>query len=65
MQKLRRSPRILVGVVIGFALIALAGFAGFMKWYSDSHARQEIRSIAILPLKNLPAIQARSFSPMG
>ena len=64
-QKLRRSPRILVGVVIGFALIALAGFAGFMKWYSDSHARQEIRSIAILPLKNLSGDPGQEFFADG
>jgi TolB-like protein len=64
-QKLSRSPRMLAGVVIGLALIALAGFAGFKKWYSDSHARQEIRSIAILPLKNLSGDPGQEFFADG
>ena len=45
--------RVLAGIVLGLTLIAMIGYAGFKKWYSDSHARPEIRSIAILPLKNL------------
>jgi TolB-like protein/tetratricopeptide (TPR) repeat protein len=64
-QKLRRSPRVLVGVIIGLVLIGLAGFAGFKKWYSDSHARQEIRSIAILPLKNLSGDPGQEFFADG
>jgi TolB-like protein len=52
-QKPRLAPRVLAGVVIGLALISVIAFAGFRKWFGDSHARQEIRSIAILPLKNL------------
>jgi TolB-like protein len=52
-QKLRRTPRVLAGIVLGLTLIAMIGYAGFKKWYSDSHARPEIRSIAILPLENL------------
>jgi TolB-like protein/Flp pilus assembly protein TadD len=52
-QKLRRAPRILVGAALSLALVAVIGYAGFKKWYSDSHERPEIRSIAILPLKNL------------
>ena len=64
-QKPRRSPRMLVGVAIGLALIGLAGFAGFEKWTSDSHARQGIRSIAILPLKNLSGDPGQEFFADG
>jgi len=52
-QRLRRAPRILAGVVFGLALIVVIGFAGFKRWYGNSHAHPEIRSIAILPLTNL------------
>jgi TolB-like protein/Flp pilus assembly protein TadD len=52
-----RTPRIRTGILIGVALglivIAGIGYVGFRKWYGDSHARPEIRSIAILPLENL------------
>jgi len=64
-QKLRRSPRILAGLVIGLVMIGLAGFAGLMKWYSPSPARQEIRSIAILPLKNLSGDPGQEFFADG
>jgi TolB-like protein/Flp pilus assembly protein TadD len=52
-QRLHRSPRVLVGAVFGLALIAGIGYAGYRMWYGISHARPEIRSIAILPLTNL------------
>jgi len=52
-QKSRLPLRVLTGAVVGLTLIAVIGYVGFRKWYSDSHARPEIRSIAILPLKNL------------
>ena len=52
-QKPRRKPRILIGIAIGFCLVAAIGYFAFRKWYSDSHARPEIRSIVILPLENL------------
>jgi TolB-like protein len=52
-RKLRRTPGFVTGAVLACALIAVVGYLGFKKWYSDSHARPEIRSIAILPLKNL------------
>ncbi len=45
--------RVLTGAVVGLTLIAVIGYAGFKMWFSDSHGRPEIRSIAILPLKNL------------
>jgi TolB-like protein/Flp pilus assembly protein TadD len=52
--KKRRHARLTVaGIAFGFAVLAVLGYVGFEKWYGDSHARPEIRSIAILPLKNL------------
>jgi TolB-like protein/Flp pilus assembly protein TadD len=45
-------------------LLAGIGFAGF-KWYGDSHARREIRSIAILPLKNLSGVAAQEYFADG
>jgi TolB-like protein/Tfp pilus assembly protein PilF len=49
----RFTPRLLLSLVIGLLLITAAGAVGWFEWYRDSHARAEIRSIAILPLKNL------------
>jgi TolB-like protein/tetratricopeptide (TPR) repeat protein len=49
----RRPLRIVAGAVLALILIALACYAGVKKWYLDPRARGEIRSIAILPLKNL------------
>jgi TolB-like protein len=51
--KLGRSPRVVAGAVVVLILIALACYAGVKRWYLDPRARGEIRSIAILPLKNL------------
>ena len=48
-----RSKPLLAGVALGVILIALLGYVGFKKWLSDSNARREIHSIAILPLENL------------
>jgi len=48
-----RSPRILASVVLVLAIVAASGYAAFRKWFSASHTRTEIHSIAILPLKNL------------
>jgi TolB-like protein len=52
-RKSSRMPRVLALSAVALVLIAVAGYAGFKKWYSNSSARREIRSIAILPLKNL------------
>jgi len=54
-RKLRRLARVLAGVGLGLALIAAIGYLGFKRWYGDSNAQAEIRSVAILPLKNLSA----------
>ncbi len=50
---LRLTPRAWSSVAIGLAAIALIGYFGFRYWYVNSHAHSGIRSIAILPLKNL------------
>ena len=52
-QKLRRGPRVMAGAAISLALLGVIGYSGFKKWYIDPHSTSEIRSIAILPLKNL------------
>jgi len=51
--KLRRVPRVLVGILLGLAVVAMTGYAGFKIWSRVSDAPSEIRSIAILPLQNL------------
>jgi len=51
-RKMLPSNRILA-LAAALILIAIVSYFGFKKWYTDSHARQDIRSIAILPLKNL------------
>jgi TolB-like protein/Tfp pilus assembly protein PilF len=52
-KKWHFSTHILAAVLLGFALISLAGYVAFKRWYIDSNGRLEIRSIAILPLENL------------
>jgi TolB-like protein/tetratricopeptide (TPR) repeat protein len=49
----RHSKRMLIGAALTLGVIATVGYLGFKKWYIDSPARLGIRSIAILPLKNL------------
>jgi TolB-like protein len=50
-----RSRRVVAGVALALALIAAIGYLGFKRWYLDSTAQTGIRSVAILPLKNLSA----------
>jgi TolB-like protein/tetratricopeptide (TPR) repeat protein len=60
-----RSLRLVAG--IGFALIVLAaiGYVGYRKWVSDSRHGSQIRSIAILPLKNLSGDAAQEYFADG
>jgi TolB-like protein len=59
------APSFLVVVVAGLALTALIGYFGFKKWYGDSHAHQGIRSIAILPLKNVSGDSSQEYFADG
>jgi TolB-like protein len=54
-RKRSRLPRVLASVGLGLALIATIGYLGLKRWYGESNAQPEIRSVAILPLKNLSA----------
>jgi TolB-like protein/Flp pilus assembly protein TadD len=54
-RELRRLSRVLAGVGLALALTLAIGFFAFKRWYGESIAQGEIRSVAILPLKNLSA----------
>jgi TolB-like protein/Flp pilus assembly protein TadD len=54
-RKSRRMARVLAGVGLGFVLTAAIAYLGFKRWYGNSNPQAEIRSVAILPLKNLSA----------
>jgi TolB-like protein/Flp pilus assembly protein TadD len=60
-----RRPRVLAAVLLGLALIAIAGYVGFKRWTIDSSSRSGIRSIAILPLKNLSGDPAQEYFADG
>ena len=60
----RKTPRLIAGIALAIAVLAAAGFAGF-RWYTESHARSEIRSIAILPLNNLSGDPAQEYFADG
>jgi len=53
--KPRRLARVFAAVGLGFVLIAAFAYLGFKRWYGNSNPQSEIRSVAILPLKNLSA----------
>ena len=54
-RKRSRLPRALASVGLGLALIATTGYLGLKRWFGESNTQAEIRSVAILPLKNLSA----------
>jgi len=60
-----RMPRVLATVVLGLALLASAGYFGVKRWIADSSSKSEIRSIAILPLKNLSGDPAQEYFADG
>jgi TolB-like protein/Flp pilus assembly protein TadD len=64
-QKWVRRPRVLAAVFAGLAIILIAGYFGTKKWLADSNAKSEIRSIAILPLKNLSGDPAQEYFADG
>jgi len=61
----RNLPRIIGGTAITLAVVAVIGYASFMKWSGISMGRSEIRSIAILPLENLSGDPAQEYFADG
>src|ERR1700677_2281548 len=59
----RRTLGLLAGVAVAVLLFATAGFAAYEKWFSAAHSG--IRSIAILPLKNLSGDPAQEYFADG
>jgi TolB-like protein/Flp pilus assembly protein TadD len=59
------TPRVLTSVLLGLVVLAGVGYLGFRKWYGDSVAKREIRSIAILPLKNLSGVPTQEYFADG
>ncbi len=64
-QRSGRLPWLAAGFVAVLSLIAMLGYLGYKKWYGDSTPRGEIRSIAILPLKNLSGDPAQEYFADG
>jgi TolB-like protein/tetratricopeptide (TPR) repeat protein len=64
-QNLWRAARIPAIVMLGLALIAVIGYAGFKRWFAGSNAQPEIRSIAILPLENLSGDPGQNYFADG
>jgi len=60
-----RSPRILGGVALGLLFMTIGGYAVVKRWHNDSEPRREIRSIAILPLKNLSSDPGQEYFADG
>jgi TolB-like protein/Tfp pilus assembly protein PilF len=65
LRKRRFTPRLLAGALIGLALIAVIGYAGYRTWRFNANAGREIHSIAILPLKNLSGDPAQEYFADG
>jgi TolB-like protein/Flp pilus assembly protein TadD len=60
-----RSRRMRVVIAIAALLLLALGYAAYMRWFSDAHRGSEIRSIAILPLKNLSGDPAQEYFADG
>src|SRR6202453_5097447 len=59
----RRTLGLLAGIAVAVLLFTTAGFAAYEKWFSA--AQSGIRSIAILPLKNLSGDPAQEYFADG
>jgi len=64
-RKSRRMPRVLVGALVGLALLAGIGTLGYRRWFVSSAVPSQIHSIAILPLKNLSGDPAQEYFADG
>ncbi len=64
-QRASRLPWLSVGLVIALCLVATLGYLGYKRWFGDSTPRGDIRSIAILPLKNLSGDSTQEYFADG
>jgi TolB-like protein len=60
-----RLPWLVAGLVVALSLVAALGYLGYKRWYGDSTSLGEIRSIAILPLKNLSGDPSQEYFADG
>jgi TolB-like protein/Flp pilus assembly protein TadD len=56
---------ILLGLWAALALVSILGFVSFRRWTAEQHGPSEIRSIVILPLKNLSGDPAQEYFADG
>jgi TolB-like protein/Flp pilus assembly protein TadD len=61
----QRSWRLATGIALALIVFAAIGFVGYRKWLSDSRPGSRIRSIAILPLKNLSGDASQEYFADG
>jgi len=61
----QRSWRLAAGIALALIVFAAIGFAGYRKWLSGSRPGSRIRSIAILPLKNLSGDASQEYFADG
>jgi TolB-like protein/tetratricopeptide (TPR) repeat protein len=64
-RKERLTKRVIAAVAVGLTFIAVIGYLGYKKFYSDSHLRPGIHSIAILPLENLSGDSGQDYFADG
>jgi len=60
----QHSWRLVAGIALAL-IVAAAGFVGYRRWLSDSRPGSRIRSIAILPLKNLSGDASQEYFADG
>lgn len=60
-----RSLRLVAGIALALIVLTAIGYVGYRKWVSDSRHGSQIRSIAILPLKNLSGDAAQEYFADG
>ncbi len=60
----QHSWRLMAGIALAL-IVTAAGFLGYRKWLSDPHPGSRIRSIAILPLKNLSGDASQEYFADG
>ena len=63
--KPRFSGTLLAGIFASAALLGVLAYMGIKRWYLDPRASSEIRSIAVLPLKNLSGDPSQEYFADG